>query len=995
MLTTVCSLVTVLLLTGGEDLKFPFVEGFDAGAAGRWQVFSGQWDFQVGSTRQTASDFDCGAALPVRPEGPFYLSVRFRPESGFNGGGVFFALPGTDKKNGGMLVRCDPGGRILWGWFDQQGVFNYYADATYDEDGDIEQELAVAVDPDKLAFNVFHRGRRIATNIRTFHTAGFVGMQSSGGPHTFTRFELRPATPAELSGIKPPGKYSHIIDLIGNDRCLLALRRSPEFLVRYGPDGEPTGSAKVSDLRGLSGPDLEPVALTWAPAGKGQTEVGPLVLAEKGTAIYRLNGQLQQVGDGPLARIEGMGGTGLAVLDEHIFVADPAIPGIRVLDATGKERLAFGQKGGFNSYDRPNPQAAGKFQQPRGIAVGPDGQIVVTDWENCTYSVYRYNAEANSLEWVTHGPWLPRPSGVSFDRAGRLLLAGIHEFYASYGALRVMTLDGLGHKVFLAHSLGSLSDRVRACEGPGGKYYLADPGKDRILVLPPDFVERLPEFEWLPDGGVKLTMTRVDGTTATTLNHIRSEKDQGRIIVRQRDPVCECWPPPEPEDLTTYLLPPKPPDGQMYVIDMPVLVAVFAQATDERGQTITLDPTGVADRLQRELERARRFYWLSSDCLLNKQYEVMVIDEVQAKVEGGWIQPAEGRRLVNQVRQTRGLPALTPDHSLVAIHPLAGFDPHDLDDVGFVGGGGLTTFAHSGYALWNHGQAWLMGHEWGHQLDAYFDKSGMPDWWLNHPDGTVHQGRYGEHWDCNAFLCRRVDRMNWLRLRFGQLRLVDDRDGDGLADDDPTLPLDEKRFGSDPAKPDTDDDGLTDLQEAVAGTFTSSDPTSGDTDGDGLADASDPYPQFAVNPVISRSGLANTTEIGTVEDSWCSATVKFAWEPDRVRFVIELHRAVKQVFTPVDFNNDGWFVGHDQVYPSVELEWPADGPPAVKSQHECQAELAMVEGTPVLTMTVPRPPSRAPLTSGSSIGVCVRFQNGGGTVAFLLDPWQLLGLELK
>jgi hypothetical protein len=100
-----------------------------------------------------------------------------------------------------------------------------------------------------------------------------------------------------------------------------------------------------------------------------------------------------------------------------------------------------------------------------------------------------------------------------------------------------------------------------------------------------------------------------------------------------------------------------------------------------------------------------------------------------------------------------------------------------------------------------------MAHEWGHQLDDFFQKSGFDDWWSNHPDGTLHIGRYGEHWDCNAFLCRRADKMNWLRLRYGTPRLVDDRDEDGLADDDPTLPLDERRFGSDSWEPDSDLDG--------------------------------------------------------------------------------------------------------------------------------------------------------------------------------------------
>jgi hypothetical protein len=36
-----------------------------------------------------------------------------------------------------------------------------------------------------------------------------------------------------------------------------------------------------------------------------------------------------------------------------------------------------------------------------------------------------------------------------------------------------------------------------------------------------------------------------------------------------------------------------------------------------------------------------------------------------------------------------------------------------------------------------------------------------------------------------------------------------------------------------------------------------------------------------------------------------------------------------------------------------------------------------------------------PLQPGSRVAIWPRLQNGGGTIAFLLHPWQLLSLELK
>ncbi|MBK9119932.1 MAG: hypothetical protein IPM18_10085 [Phycisphaerales bacterium] len=986
-----------------DDPAYGFVDSFDAPerATRDWSVFAGQWKFESGAAHQSAATYDAGAARMAQPTGPYYLAVRFKPTSNFNGGGLFFALPQTDRKHGGMMVRCDPGGRVLWGWFDHGGSFNYDADATIPDLGEVEQELAVAVDPTRLGFNIYHDGRRIATNIRSFHVEGHVGIQTSGGPHTFTRVELRPATAAELEGITSPGHYSGIVDLVGSDTALYTLRRGPDVITRFDAQGTATGRLAATDLPGAPD-DLAPVAIAWNAPADDHAPAEMLLLVGNGTTVYRVTRDLAPVGTKPLIHEPEMLGRGIAVgPGGMIFVADAAQPGIRVFAADGTPRLAYGEQGGIASYDEPNARSAGKFKQPRGIAINQAGQIVVTDRENYTYVVYRYDVVANELQFESNGPWLPYPDGVRFDREGYLLLSGIFEFYRNFGALRVLTLDGYGQRVFIGHSIRDLSDQVRTCEGPGGQYYIADAKKDRVVVLPRDFVEPLPEFEWLPDGGVKLAMTRVDGTPMVTLNHSRLSAEGGRVLVRQKEPVCVTWPPLAGEDLLTYLLPPTPPTGQRYVIDMPVLVAVFTRMTNERGETVEVAAEGLAERMARELEVDREFYWRNSYCTLNKQFEIMVIDEVAPQNVGAWVPPTEGRQLVNQVRRQRGGREIDVDHSLVVIHPMAGYDPARTEDPGYVGGGGLTPYAYSGYALWNYGQGWLMGHEWGHQLDAYFEKSGFHDWWLNHPDGTVHIGRYGEHWDCNAFLCRRADRMNWLRFRFGTLRLVDDRDEDGLPDDDATLPMDERRFGSDPKKADTDEDGLSDLDEYMAGTFSSSDPTRPDTTGNGVRDGKDPYAAFAVQPRIPAvsagaegyPAVATLAPIGRVQRSWSDTRVAAGYDTEHLYLALWFTQPVRHVYAPLDWRNDGWFIGRDNVYHRVDLEWD-DTVPRVARTERCEARVVVEREEHVLQLKIRRAAARAPLQAGSSIGLILRLENGQGTVGFLLDPWQILGLEL-
>jgi hypothetical protein len=73
-----------------------------------------------------------------------------------------------------------------------------------------------------------------------------------------------------------------------------------------------------------------------------------------------------------------------------------------------------------------------------------------------------------------------------------------------------------------------------------------------------------------------------------------------------------------------------------------------------------------------------------------------------------------------------------------------------------------------------------------------------------------------------------------------------DSDNDGLTD---TL---EGTFGSLSTKPDTDDDGLSDLEEFAADLLGASDPNNPDTDGDGRPDGKDAFPLDPINTEILR-----------------------------------------------------------------------------------------------------------------------------------------------
>lgn len=180
--------------------------------------------------------------------------------------------------------------------------------------------------------------------------------------------------------------------------------------------------------------------------------------------------------------------------------------------------------------------------------------------------------------------------------------------------------------------------------------------------------------------------------------------------------------------------------------------------------------------------------------------------------------------------------------------------------------------------------AWLATHEVHHQLESHgaFSLSDREDERVvfNHyaprhrtvkGDGSVDEGtwttsgRHGEHWDGMAFWDRTLSDAQWLRFYFGYTITVADADQDGIPDNDPRLPLDEKRFGSDPTKRSTN--GLVaDLEKAMFSTWVPGplqtswikppfqgivpDPKSKDDDSDGWPDNFDPYPLYPFVPLI-------------------------------------------------------------------------------------------------------------------------------------------------
>ncbi len=125
------------------------------------------------------------------------------------------------------------------------------------------------------------------------------------------------------------------------------------------------------------------------------------------------------------------------------------------------------------------------------------------------------------------------------------------------------------------------------------------------------------------------------------------------------------------------------------------------------------------------------------------------------------------------------------------------------------------------------------------------------------PRDWTSSGPHGEHWDGMAYWDRQVTDAQWLRMYFGYTETVKDADGDGIPDNDPRLPWDEKRFGSNPAKFSTDG-AISDMDKVLESTWAPT-PIEPTWIKDGFQspipdpkrlDQGGPYPLYAFEPLI-------------------------------------------------------------------------------------------------------------------------------------------------
>lgn len=365
---------------------------------------------------------------------------------------------------------------------------------------------------------------------------------------------------------------------------------------------------------------------------------------------------------------------------------------------------------------------------------------------------------------------------------------------------------------------------------------------------------------------------------------------------------------------TALLAFPKPPliysSPQYKYTQFNVLVVILLDVTHDGRYTSLVDKN--LTKIFLELEKARLFYWRNSHLRFNINF-TYIVTRMRCTFDGWWLGPDKVRRVINNLLKEYGL-SWDEFDGVVALWAAPGYNEKE-DPVGSVYGPGGAVYKYSSYQL-DGAIAWLFVHEFHHQVDEDFRRSGFTEY--PHADLPAQlPGNFGEHFDFNAYILRTWNESLWLKLKapgLGMPRVVEtlDADGDGVPDYDPNVPLDEIRLGSYLNSSDTDRDGLNDKEEAMAGIFFPSDPLSPDTDGDGVLDGIDPYPLYPVNPIVPKNQYNVIVEnyINYPKNVEINYVLSALWNESGVFFNLLLDPTkVSRIHLFLDLDNNGWFHG--------------------------------------------------------------------------------------
>jgi DNA-binding beta-propeller fold protein YncE len=186
--------------------------------------------------------------------------------------------------------------------------------------------------------------------------------------------------------------------------------------------------------------------------------------------------------------------------NEDLYVADSRNHRILHIASDGSLLQEWGTFGDNAAGDAP----AGTFNEPWGVAVGPDGSVYVTDTWN--HRVQKFTADGESLTtWGQYGqplPEVPESKGYFWGPRGIAVGADGHVFVADTGNKRIVVFDEDGNYIteFGSGGLdpGQFDEPVGVAVAEDGTVFVTDTWNQRVQSFIPseDGTSYAPLQQW-------------------------------------------------------------------------------------------------------------------------------------------------------------------------------------------------------------------------------------------------------------------------------------------------------------------------------------------------------------------------------------------------------------------------------------------------------------------------------------------------------------------
>ena len=244
-----------------------------------------------------------------------------------------------------------------------------------------------------------------------------VAVASGIGPGTSPAASSAPTgyeLTTRLGDVAPPVQSTGFA--VAPDGSLGLVDRSRQVIVRLDANGHPLTEW---------GPEFGPGVTAQDLVGLAVDQAGWYVLDRGAQRIIRLDssGQVLPSGEIDLGPLGTYGPNGLTA-DGHgnLYLADTGRDRVLIFDSSGQMTGSIGDSG----------SALGEFKQPMFVAFGPDGSMLVTDWEN--ERVERFDSQRHATNaWPVPGhAW-----GVAVDARGRVFVPD-----ADHRLVRMFGTDG-------------------------------------------------------------------------------------------------------------------------------------------------------------------------------------------------------------------------------------------------------------------------------------------------------------------------------------------------------------------------------------------------------------------------------------------------------------------------------------------------------------------------------------------------------------------------